>query len=123
MGRRWIFSLAIGLMVSLFLLFLSMVAFPKGTPLFPFYKFVAVLSSLFVELKLHLVPISSLPPSPRFAYLISGSIKEGNMLKRTLEALYHPINRYVLHLDLESPLEEHGRVQEWKTNREWKSGR
>ncbi|XP_022157670.1 beta-glucuronosyltransferase GlcAT14B-like [Momordica charantia] len=116
MERRWIFPLAIGSMVSLFLLFLSMVTAPGGTPLFPFYRSVGASSSFFVESKLHPIPISSLPPPPRFAYLISGSIGEGNMLKRTLEALYHPINRYVLHLDLESPPDERLDLQKYVRN-------
>jgi len=43
---------------------------------------------------------------PRFAYLISGSKGDGEQLKRTLAALYHPLNQYVVHLDLESLPEE-----------------
>ncbi|KAE9592909.1 putative glucuronosyltransferase [Lupinus albus] len=43
---------------------------------------------------------------PRFAYLISGSKGDLEKLWRTLLALYHPVNHYVVHLDLESPLEE-----------------
>ncbi|MFS7980503.1 putative glycosyl transferase, family 14 [Helianthus anomalus] len=43
---------------------------------------------------------------PRFAYLVSGSKGDLNKLWRTVRALYHPWNYYVLHLDLESPLEE-----------------
>ncbi|KAF5185482.1 Beta-glucuronosyltransferase, partial [Thalictrum thalictroides] len=40
------------------------------------------------------------------AYLISGSKGDGESLKRTLKALYHPLNQYVVHLDLEaSPAE------------------
>ncbi|CAH9125017.1 unnamed protein product [Cuscuta epithymum] len=52
---------------------------------------------------------SDTPPSPRIprlAYLISGSNGDGERLKRTLKALYHPLNQYVLHLDLEAPAEE-----------------
>ncbi|CAA0813292.1 Core-2/I-branching beta-1-6-N-acetylglucosaminyltransferase family protein [Striga hermonthica] len=46
------------------------------------------------------------PPPPKFAYLISGSRGDLDKLWRTLHALYHPWNYYVLHLDLESPVEE-----------------
>ncbi|KAC9170980.1 hypothetical protein E3N88_46266 [Mikania micrantha] len=46
------------------------------------------------------------PTVPRFAYLISGSKGDLNKLWRTVRALYHPWNYYVLHLDLESPSEE-----------------
>ncbi|KAK4744136.1 hypothetical protein SAY87_010448 [Trapa incisa] len=51
----------------------------------------------------------SLPPSvqiPRFAYLVSGSKGDLDQLWRTLRALYHPMNQYIVHLDLESPEEE-----------------
>jgi Core-2/I-Branching enzyme len=43
---------------------------------------------------------------PRIAYLISGSKGDLDRLWRTLHALYHPNNYYVLHLDLESPILE-----------------
>lgn len=43
------------------------------------------------------------PPIPRLAYLVSGSKGDLNRLWRTLQALYHPRNLYVVHLDLESP--------------------
>lgn len=43
---------------------------------------------------------------PRLAYLISGSMGDGGSLKRTLKALYHPRNQYVVHLDLEASPEE-----------------
>ncbi|KAI5665598.1 hypothetical protein M9H77_15451 [Catharanthus roseus] len=108
MERKWIFPLAIGSIVSLFLLFLTTLTSPDGTPLFPLYRYYTSTSaaSIFVESKLHPLPVSSLPPPPRFAYLISGSAGDGNMLKRTLLALYHPINQYVVHLDAESSPEE-----------------
>ncbi|CAN7083590.1 unnamed protein product [Brassica oleracea var. botrytis] len=43
---------------------------------------------------------------PRFAYLVSGSKGDIESLWRTLRALYHPRNQYIVHLDLESPLDE-----------------
>ncbi|CAI0437725.1 unnamed protein product [Linum tenue] len=46
------------------------------------------------------------PKIPRFAYLVSGSKGDLDKLWRTLHALYHPRNHYVVHLDLESPAEE-----------------
>ncbi|KAG6576998.1 Beta-glucuronosyltransferase GlcAT14B, partial [Cucurbita argyrosperma subsp. sororia] len=46
------------------------------------------------------------PTIPRFAYLISGSKGDLEKLWRLLKALYHPLNQYVVHLDLESPAEE-----------------
>lgn len=43
---------------------------------------------------------------PRFAYLVSGSKGDVEKLWRTLRAVYHPRNQYVVHLDLESPVNE-----------------
>ncbi|XP_013701811.2 beta-glucuronosyltransferase GlcAT14A [Brassica napus] len=52
----------------------------------------------------------TLPPHedklPRFAYLVSGSKGDVEKLWRTLRAVYHPRNQYVVHLDLESPVDE-----------------
>ncbi|TQD86909.1 hypothetical protein C1H46_027526 [Malus baccata] len=110
---KWIFPLAIGSIVSLFLLFLTTLTWSGGTPLLPFYRSFSISSSVFIESKLHPIPVSSLPPPPRFAYFISGSIGDGNMLKRTLQALYHPHNRYVVHLDLESPPKERTDLQNY----------
>lgn len=105
--RRWIFPLAIGSVVSLFLLFLTtLTTSPTSSPLLSFYRATSASSSVYVESKLRPLPVSLLPPPPRFAYLISGSKGDGKMLRRTLLALYHPRNQYVVHLDLESPPEE-----------------
>ncbi|WCJ20843.1 Core-2/I-branching beta-1 6-N-acetylglucosaminyltransferase family protein [Euphorbia peplus] len=101
--RRWIFPLAIGSIVSLSLLFLTALSSP---PLLPLYRSFSTFTSRFVEPKLQPISISTLPPPPRFAYLISGSAGDGNMLKRTLQALYHPNNQYVVHLDRESSAQE-----------------
>ncbi|XP_054805389.1 beta-glucuronosyltransferase GlcAT14B-like [Prosopis cineraria] len=111
--RKWIFPLAIGSIVSLFLLCLATLASPDGTSLFPIYRSITASYSVFVESKLHPIPASSLPPPPSFAYLISGSVGDGNALKRTLLALYHPRNSYVVHLDLESPPEERADLQKF----------
>lgn len=43
-----------------------------------------------------------LPELPRFAYLISGTKGDGPSLKRLLQAVYHPRNYYLLHLDKEA---------------------
>lgn len=63
-------------------------------------------SLVFVERKISPAPAPVKTSIPRFAYLISGSKGDLEKLWRTLHALYHPLNHYVLHLDLESPLEE-----------------
>jgi beta-glucuronosyltransferase len=43
---------------------------------------------------------------PKIAYLVSGSTGDGATLRRTLRALYHLANTYVVHLDLEVPAAE-----------------
>ncbi|KAJ6383419.1 hypothetical protein OIU78_026827 [Salix suchowensis] len=43
---------------------------------------------------------------PRFAYLISGTKGDSQRMMRTLQAVYHPRNQYILHLDLEAPPRE-----------------
>ncbi|KAL2532141.1 Core-2/I-branching beta-1 [Abeliophyllum distichum] len=98
MERKWIFPLAIGSIFSLFLLFLTTLTSLDGSPLLQFHQYfsssattAAAAASIFVESKLRPIPISSLPPPPRLAYLISGSAGDGAMLHRTLQALYHPV--------------------------------
>ncbi|KAI4333661.1 hypothetical protein L6164_018441 [Bauhinia variegata] len=61
---------------------------------------------VFVESKTYAKASPSAPSVPRFAYLISGSKGDLEKLWRTLFALYHPLNQYVVHLDLEAELEE-----------------
>ncbi|GAB2232945.1 hypothetical protein Droror1_Dr00012015 [Drosera rotundifolia] len=113
--RRWIFPLAIGSVVSLFLLFLTTLTTTTTTTTtsslsFLFRPSSTAVSSIFVESKLRPIPISVLPPPPRIAYFVSGSAGDGRMLERTLLALYHPRNEYVVHLDLEAGVEERVRL-------------
>lgn len=113
--RRWAFPLAI---TSIICLFLLATCFNMGF-LPPLYK----INSFFPLFNSHVAPNSSIPhfaeekikppilqssPSlpPHFAYLISGSKGDLNKLWRTLKALYHPWNYYVVHLDLESEPDE-----------------
>ncbi|KAL4620322.1 hypothetical protein ACB092_06G145800 [Castanea dentata] len=44
--------------------------------------------------------------APRLAYLISGTKGDSHRMMRTLQAVYHPRNQYILHLDLEAPPRE-----------------
>ncbi|KAE8662186.1 Core-2/I-branching beta-1,6-N-acetylglucosaminyltransferase family protein isoform 2 [Hibiscus syriacus] len=44
--------------------------------------------------------------APRLAYLISGTKGDSHRMMRTLQAVYHPRNQYVLHLDLDDPPRE-----------------
>ncbi|EOA20632.1 hypothetical protein CARUB_v10000946mg [Capsella rubella] len=43
---------------------------------------------------------------PKLAYLISGTKGDSHRMMRTLQAVYHPRNQYILHLDLEAPPKE-----------------
>ncbi|PKA66549.1 hypothetical protein AXF42_Ash003203 [Apostasia shenzhenica] len=40
--------------------------------------------------------------APRLAYLLTGTKGDGQRMRRTLQAIYHPRNQYALHLDLEA---------------------
>ncbi|KAB2058603.1 hypothetical protein ERO13_A11G228000v2 [Gossypium hirsutum] len=51
-----------------------------------------------------------------FAYLISASKGDIIKLKRTLHALYHPGNQYLIHLDYEAPASEHKLIAEFVSN-------
>ncbi|KAL0301185.1 UNVERIFIED_CONTAM: Beta-glucuronosyltransferase GlcAT14B [Sesamum radiatum] len=76
-------------------------------PIFPSRAMINQTSPYFAEAKINQVPPPPTHhPVPKFAYLISGSRGDLDKLWRTLFALYHPWNYYVVHLDLESPLEE-----------------
>ncbi|PKA64887.1 hypothetical protein AXF42_Ash011489 [Apostasia shenzhenica] len=44
--------------------------------------------------------------APRIAYLITGTKGDSQRMRRTLLAIYHPRNQYILHLDLEAPPRE-----------------
>ncbi|WJX65553.1 Beta-glucuronosyltransferase GlcAT14B [Trifolium repens] len=108
---KWIFPLAIGLILSLFLLFITTLT-SAHTHILPLYRSISASYSVFVE------PISTLPPPPRLAYHISGSAGDGGSVKRVLLAMYHPHNRYVVHLDLESSPEERLDLFEFVKNHE-----
>ena len=47
-----------------------------------------------------------LPKLPRIAYMVSGSRGDGSRVRRILQAVYHPRNYYLLHLDLEASNDE-----------------
>ncbi|OEL33009.1 Beta-glucuronosyltransferase GlcAT14B [Dichanthelium oligosanthes] len=105
---RWLLSVAAGgLFALLLLLATSPFALPSSSSRL-FLSSPAASSSarplpqLFVESTLSrpAPPATSLP---RFAYLISGSAGDAGMMRRCLLALYHPRNRYILHLDAQAP--------------------
>lgn len=129
--RRWILPLAVGSFFSILLFFFTLSASTSAPfSIIPFS--LAIPSSfgsgsppVFVEDKLRAVAaesrsasrsLSSPPSPPRLAYLISGSVGDGEMLKRALLALYHPHNRYVVHLDLEATPRERLDLREFVTS-------
>ncbi|CAA0808627.1 Core-2/I-branching beta-1-6-N-acetylglucosaminyltransferase family protein [Striga hermonthica] len=58
---------------------------------------------------------SELEP-PRLAYLISGTKGDSKRMMRTLQAVYHPRNWYILHMDLEAPPRERLNLTMWVKN-------
>ncbi|XP_042520043.1 beta-glucuronosyltransferase GlcAT14B-like [Macadamia integrifolia] len=114
--RRWKLPFFASLLVS-FTLFLAAVFGIFSSPYaadpvsFDFISLARMEDSgdYFVESDL----TSSLNPSfdskveaPRIAYLISGTKGDAQRMRRTLLAVYHPRNQYILHLDLEAPPRE-----------------
>ncbi|MED6179877.1 Beta-glucuronosyltransferase GlcAT14B [Stylosanthes scabra] len=107
--KKWFLPLVFSLIISTILILLTIFVSSDSTSLLYLYR-----SHLnthhqlpnFVESKLTLSPTSSITTLPRIAYLISGSMGDGETLKRTLKALYHPRNQYAVHLDLEAPAHE-----------------
>ncbi|XP_048134227.1 beta-glucuronosyltransferase GlcAT14B-like isoform X2 [Rhodamnia argentea] len=105
--KKWFLLLVSALALSTLLVFFAV--FTSSAASYPsrFFHRAHVERELpvFVETKLK-VSATLDDPIPRLAYLISGSMGDGESLKRTLRALYHPRNQYVVHLDLEASVEE-----------------
>lgn len=53
---------------------------------------------------------STTPPPPSLAYFISGSNGDGDRVLRLLHAVYHPKNRYLLHLDSSASQDQRERL-------------
>ncbi|KAH9322350.1 hypothetical protein KI387_016989 [Taxus chinensis] len=112
MERKWILPLAVCSLLSLSLLVLASNNSTQNTlsSLLSTFSLGNVLGAprkpVFVESKIAVSAPSARHGLPRLAYLISGSKGDGDKLKRTLKALYHPLNQYILHLDLEASLKE-----------------
>ncbi|XP_062169468.1 beta-glucuronosyltransferase GlcAT14B [Alnus glutinosa] len=115
MEKKWLFPLVISSLICIFLLattFNMGLVFSLHTinsifAIFPSHISTNQTSLVFAESKISQSPPPPVGPKiPRFAYLVSGSKGDLEKLWRTLHALYHPRNQYVIHLDLESPAEE-----------------
>ncbi|KAM7277842.1 hypothetical protein ACFE04_004976 [Oxalis oulophora] len=108
MEKKWFLPLVISSMLCIFLLttFFNTGLISSSQIFFILPAHVLTnnqTTPVFVEEKLKLSAPPPQPAPPRFAYLVSGSKGDLNKLWRTLKALYHPRNYYVVHLDLESP--------------------
>lgn len=115
MEKRWAFPLIISSLICAFLLVTS---FNMGliSSLHTINSIFSIIPTrltgnqtdpVFVEAKVSSVtPPPAGPTTPRLAYLVSGSKGDLERLWRTLHALYHPRNQYIVHLDLESQADE-----------------
>ncbi|KAF9615724.1 hypothetical protein IFM89_026139 [Coptis chinensis] len=103
-NKKWFLPLVFSLILSIFLIIFTIYS-SNGILNFPQTTKIPPKKPEFVETQLHISSISK-NPIPRIAYLVSGSSGDGESLKRTLKALYHPLNQYVVHLDLEASLAE-----------------
>ncbi|KAK9092565.1 hypothetical protein Syun_027476 [Stephania yunnanensis] len=115
MEKKWVFPLAI---CSTMCLFLVVTSFNLGIissfhtinsifSIFPLRAFPNQTKIVFIEEKIsHPPPQPEKSSIPRLAYLVSGSKGDLEKLWRTLQALYHPWNEYIVHLESESRLEE-----------------
>ncbi|XP_031252633.1 beta-glucuronosyltransferase GlcAT14B-like [Pistacia vera] len=102
--QKWFLSLVFSLLLSTLLIVVS-VSFSSNSARFYNRAYVQNPRPKFVEQQLHVLSTSS-EKIPRLAYLISGSKGDGDSLRRTLKALYHPRNQYAVHLDLEASVQE-----------------
>ncbi|KAJ0031916.1 hypothetical protein Pint_13028 [Pistacia integerrima] len=102
--QKWFLSLVFSLLLSTLLIVVSVSFSSNSTRLYN-RAYVQNPRPKFVEQQLHVLSTSS-EKIPRLAYLISGSKGDGDSLRRTLKALYHPRNQYAVHLDLEASVQE-----------------
>ncbi|KAF5478660.1 hypothetical protein F2P56_005201 [Juglans regia] len=115
MEKKWLFPLIISSLICIFLLattFNMGLVFSLHTinsifSIFPSHLATNQKGPVFAESRVSQSPPPPTSPTiPRFAYLVSGSKGDLEKLWRTLHALYHPRNQYIVHLDLEAPAEE-----------------
>ncbi|XP_020226056.1 beta-glucuronosyltransferase GlcAT14B [Cajanus cajan] len=105
--KKWFLPLVLSLLLSTLLILFSIFVSSDSSSLLYLYRTRGrVDEPRFVESKLRLSSTSPRDSVPRIAYLISGSMGDGETLKRTLKALYHPRNQYAVHLDLEASPKE-----------------
>ncbi|KAF5749638.1 xylosyltransferase 1-like [Tripterygium wilfordii] len=116
--KKWFLLLVLSLLFSTLLILISITTTSSSVPSQYFYisrakkRHQNQIIPHFVESKLHISPTLR-DPVPRLAYLISGSVGDGDSIRRVLKALYHPRNQYVVHLDLEASAEERLELSRW----------
>ncbi|KAK6934253.1 Glycosyl transferase, family 14 [Dillenia turbinata] len=113
--KKWVFPLVISSLICVFLIATSfnmglVSSVPSINSILSMFPSRATnqTQAIYADTKVSQVqpPPPAAPSLPRFGYLISGSKGDLEKLWRTLRALYHPRNQYVVHLDLESAVEE-----------------
>ncbi|XP_065873706.1 beta-glucuronosyltransferase GlcAT14A [Euphorbia lathyris] len=109
--RKWFIPFFASLLISITLLLsatFGVFTSPYGENQLQFDTITEDSSRYFVESDLNLSNSSENPKleAPRLAYLISGTKGDSRRMMRTLQAIYHPRNQYILHLDLEAPARE-----------------
>ncbi|BBN02772.1 beta-glucuronosyltransferase [Marchantia polymorpha subsp. ruderalis] len=105
MERKWLLPLVASSLVSITLFLaatLSLGASSHRARVWTFLTDSDASRVTYVEDYLVQPPPSGMPAPPRLGYVISGTKGDGARMKRVLQALYHPRNHYVLHLDLEA---------------------
>uniref|UniRef100_A0A7N0RC14 Uncharacterized protein n=1 Tax=Kalanchoe fedtschenkoi TaxID=63787 RepID=A0A7N0RC14_KALFE len=112
-NRRWTFPFFAALLLSITLTFTYILRSPSPPTAGPDPIPATSLETdqdYFVESELHRnsfsVETNASSSPPRLAYLISGTKGDSHRMMRTLQAVYHPRNHYILHLDLEAPPRE-----------------
>lgn len=97
--RKWLLPLVTSTLISIILLLVTYSV--RSSPLDPGSEAAVPAPATLAVVE------SDSPAPPRLAYLISGTKGDGlGRMQRTLQALYHPRNYYLLHLDLEAPPRE-----------------
>ncbi|KAL1362967.1 hypothetical protein HN51_011173 [Arachis hypogaea] len=103
--RKWIIPFFATLLVSVSLILTAMLGAPSSAGRGDQLTRSEDSSGYFVESDLERSyndNVVTKMEAPRFAYLISGTKGDSQRMLRTLEAVYHPRNQYILHLDLEA---------------------
>ncbi|KAM3222637.1 beta-glucuronosyltransferase GlcAT14A [Capsicum annuum] len=112
MEKKWLFPLVLSVFVCFFIVVTSfnmglITSLHTINSIFSSHVKINESNTYFAESKINQPPPPpARPPVPRFAYLVAGSKGDLDKLWRTLQALYHPWNYYVVHLDLESSIKE-----------------